>query len=399
MTYSIGPSDTTNEPATPASSWRRTRSGADDPHTSLLFWLTVLCLGCAALAAVTFGASSLLAQKGSEKLLRVDLILPKLISNHKVVPAHPKERLTTPKVTVVEAPAHPVSPMPTHEPPRLVETGFHTIPQVELTPTETCHDPVVYIQQCTPQRGDSPMMRTWKALTMYSLLSAATITFAPPSAVLAQDPPATVKDLDKLQKSITDLIDRIDKLEKKPVVDDKGFIAALRKEIKLLEDGPLEDISKSIRKLKSEQEQQKTLIDILSIQVAALEKKVVAGGPATAPAVDKAFMDEFRNSIKTLTETIAKLGPTEKRVMMSPPNGTAITTGGRVMLVNQYSDELLFIINGVGHRVEPNRSRLVENIPIGAVSVEVFSTRFGVFNRQSTTLAGGETFTLTANPR
>jgi hypothetical protein len=67
------------------------------------------------------------------------------------------------------------------------------------------------------------------------------------------------------------------------------------------------------------------------------------------------------------------------------------------MLVNQYSGELLFIVNGVGHRLPPQTSKLVENIPVGALGIEVFSTRFGVFNRQATTLAGGETFTLTAN--
>jgi hypothetical protein len=131
-------------------------------------------------------------------------------------------------------------------------------------------------------------------------------------------------------------------------------------------------------------EQQKFLIDQLTKRLDAAN---------ASPVVDKAMMD----TLKAIQDGIAKLAPTQKRSSAYPANGTATNTG-RVMLVNQYSDELLFIVNGVGHRLPPQTSKLVENIPVGALGIEVFSSRFGVFNRQATTLAGGETFTLTANP-
>ena len=41
----------------------------------------------------------------------------------------------------------------------------------------------------------------------------------------------------------------------------------------------------------------------------------------------------------------------------------------------------------------------LENIPTGSVSMEVFSDRHGVINRQATNLLAGETFTLTAFKR
>ena len=104
-------------------------------------------------------------------------------------------------------------------------------------------------------------------------------------------------------------------------------------------------------------------------------------------------------TMKAIQEGIARLGPTDKRVMMSPPTNGAITTG-RVMLVNLYTEDLLFLVNGAPHRVPPGRSKLVENIPVGSVQYVVHSARWGTLENRSTTLAPGDTFTLTAaNPR
>ena len=139
-----------NDSTVPANPWRRTRPDAGDGRTSLLFWVMMFALGCLAWGGVTWGASNLLAKKGPEKLLRVDLLLPKLNSNHTSEPkpseqAHPKDRATTGlhlpaffgqgKVKVVETPHHveppkstaPASdswlnPLPRLTPPSAVET-------------------------------------------------------------------------------------------------------------------------------------------------------------------------------------------------------------------------------------------------------------------------------------
>ena len=65
---------------------------------------------------------------------------------------------------------------------------------------------------------------------------------------------------------------------------------------------------------------------------------------------------ELRGTIKSLQDTIAKLGPIEKRDSAYPNgNGNGATAKtGRVVLVNFYNDELLFIINGNRYRLGPH---------------------------------------------
>jgi uncharacterized coiled-coil protein SlyX len=417
-----------NDSAPPANPWCRTRTGGDG-RTSLLFWLTMLALGGVAWGCVTWGASNLLAKKGPEKLLRVDLFLPKLNSNHTSGPqpreqAHPKDRPTLglhlpnlfghSTVKVVETPHHVEHPASTSEPPRLTSEPWLN-PFAKLTPppaAETCDDPVVNVQPCTMQRGDSPMMRTWKTVTMYSLLAAA-VTLAPPPLIAQEEKPipAKIDGLEKLQKSVDALIKRIDDLEKKPVTTDKDAIAEVfRTELKKLEDGALGDISKSIKTLKTdmsalqtEQLKQKRQLDDLTDQVESLRKKMLAAGtgPLGTPAVDKAFMEEFRSSMKSLQDIIAKLGPNEKRTSAYPNgNGNAALKTGRVAIVNLYSEELLFVVNGVGHRVPARSSKMIESVPTGALNYEVFSERWGPLENRVTSIAAGDTFTLTAsNPR
>jgi hypothetical protein len=388
---------TESAPAPHPSLWHRFRPSAAGRHT-VLFWLCVFGLGCVALVTATWGASAVLARKGSEKLLHVERLFPKLNSIHgerkadafrmsepePSESAHPKERKTqapmlpavidNPKAAIVPTPHQADGP----EPPRLAssEPGLHLITQVELTPplVETCDDPIIYVQQCTNQRGDSPMIRNWKTLTMYSLLSAAAIAFAPQPAVVFATEKNQPAKADKLSDADKDAIADI-----------------LRKELKKLEDGVLATLQKRVDTLEGklsalqlEQLGHKILIDQLTKRLDAT---------SASPVVDKAMMD----TLKAIQDGIAKLAPTEKRSSAYPANGTATNTG-RVRLINNYSEDLLFIINGLRYRAPANTSRLVENIPVGPVNIEVAADRFGIFNRQAPTLAAGDTFTLTANP-
>src|SRR5688572_28685370 len=123
------------------------RSKYDERGPSLRFWAIVIGLGCVSLFTVMWGASGALASKGSEKLLRIGLLFPKLKGNHgdrkadafrmsEPEPnesAHPKEWKTPapppppngareiaavfdqPKVTIEAAPL-PSGPAPTTEP-------------------------------------------------------------------------------------------------------------------------------------------------------------------------------------------------------------------------------------------------------------------------------------------
>jgi hypothetical protein len=400
MNYYPGSAIPANDSAARASIWRRFRPAAADRHISLLFWLTVLGLGCVSVLTVTWGASSILARKGAEKLLHVERLFPKLKGTHgerkadafhmsepeSSELAHPKERTTQapllpavidhPKGAIVQTPQQADGP----EPPRLasLEPGLHLIAQVELTPpplVETCDDPIIYVQQCTIQRGDSPMMRNWKTLTMYALLSAAAVAFTPQ--------PAVVFATEKNQPAKADKLSDADK---------EAIAGILRQELKKLEEGVLATLQKRVDTLEGKVSALQLEQLRHQVEIDKLTKRLDAA--SASPVVDKAMMD----ALKAIHDGIAKLAPPEKRSSAYPPNGTA-TNMGRVMLVNNYSDKLLFIINGVGHRLPAYSSKLVEQIPVGTVGIEVFSERFGRFHSQPTTLAGGDTFTLTANPQ
>ena len=402
------------ETAARSSPWRRSRPGSGDPHTSLLFWLTVLGLACVSLLSVAWGASAVLAQKGSEKLLRVEQFFPKLnsvreewkadwvrTSEHETSELpHPKERTAPPLLPMV----HDQPKITTIEPPRHVEevpASFHLVAPVELAPAEICQDPFIYQQRCTSQPGESPMIRNWKTLTMVSLLSTAAITFAPqPAVVVAEErvkkdkEPVEVKGLDELQASMNKLIDRIDKLEKKkaPAIDQEALTQVIREEIRAELKKAQDAVKSDLAAMQQVQLMHKRDIDRLFDEIGGLHKKLAAMN--ATPAVDKAFMEEFRGSLKTLNETIAKLAPTKERKMMSPPiNGSA--NQGRLVIVNLYNRELLFIINGANHRVPAGTSKILD-VPTGTLRYVVAADGMGILSDQTTTLAAGDTFTLSA---
>jgi hypothetical protein len=226
------------------------------------------------------------------------------------------------------------------------------------------------------------MIHNWKTLVMYSLLSAAAFAFVLQPAVLFAEETNLLAKIEALSES------------KKLSAADKDEIAGvLRKELKRLEEGALANLQKSVDSLK---------LEVSALQLEQLRHKVLIeqlskrlDAASASPGTEKAMLE----TLKAIQDGIAKLAPTEKRVMMYPPNNGITANMGRIVLVNQYSDELSFFVNGVGHRMPALTSRVVDSIPTGTVTVDVYSPRFGgVFNRQATTLAAGETFTVTANP-
>ncbi len=399
--------------------WAQPRTSGGDGKSSLLFWAAMLVLGLFAWGGVTLGASSLLAKKGPEKLLRVELHLPKLNFSQgirKAIPNHTSE----PKSSAQAKPTTDLSKVKSLEAPKRVETKISTVEPPQLSPgawlnpvappapiaMETCQDPVVYLQPCSVQPGDSPMIRNWKTVSMYSLLVAAASLAPPPVVVQAQEDKGIVDKtgaLQKLQKSVDALIERIDKLEKKPVTDKDAIAEVFRAELKKLEDGALDDIRKDMKKIRgdlstvqAEQIRQKRDIDDLNTQLDSLRKKMLAAGsaPMQTPAIDKAFMEEFHSSMRALKDAIARLGPTKERTS-AYPNGATATTG-QVVLVNMYNEDLLFILNGNGYSVPANSSKIVQAVPTGALSYQVHSERWGTLGNRLTSLAAGDTFTVTA---
>jgi ElaB/YqjD/DUF883 family membrane-anchored ribosome-binding protein len=308
---------------------------------------------------------------------------------------HPKERKATAAPPVLPAVIDP--PRSTSEPVPLANV---IVPMD--APAETCHDPLIHLVRCTSQLGDSPMIRNWKTLTMVALLSQAAVTFVPQPAVAQETdrktPPNELKALDDLQKSVNALIERIDKLEKKKSLSADDLADVVRTEIRAELKKAHEAIYKNFDGIAAEltairqiQLAHKREIDKLSDDLNGLRKKLADG--AGTPAVDKAFMEEFRSSLKTLNDTIARLGPTKERISGAAPiNGSA---KGRLVIVNLYNEDLLFLVNGAPHRVPAGMSAVLE-VPAGTLNYRVHSNRWGPLSHQTTNLAAGDTYTLTA---
>lgn len=412
MFHNQGSSSLETEAPSSSAQWHRPQPPVSDGRAPVLFWLSVLTLGGIALGFVTWTASALLAQNGSEKLLRVERFLPKLKNSHgerKAVAfrtsepeiseqAPPKDRkapqpaslpplvVDLPKVKMIEAPG-----ISEPAPPRVapLELGPPPLAAIEPPPMVTCTDPVVYLKPCTPERGDTPMIRNWKSLAMISLLSAASVTLAPPPMVFAQDDKiveAVKAEIKKLENGALSELDKKIKSVGTDVQEINKKIGTLQLDVSTLQGHYLNH--------KIELEKQRKDLELLSAEVHSLKKRLLAdAGPSGA---DRAAFDEMIKTMKAIQESLAKLGPTEKRVMMSPPTNGSSLTSGKVMLVNLYTEDLLFLVNGAPFRVPAGRSRLVENVPIGNVQYLVHSARWGTLENRSTTLGPGDTFTLTA---
>jgi hypothetical protein len=103
--------------------------------------------------------------------------------------------------------------------------------------------------------------------------------------------------------------------------------------------------------------------------------------------------------IKTLEKDLAQLKGEHKKVrdaFFSGPGVEKPAGGGRLVLVNHYMEDMLFIINGKPHRIAPGKTVAFEAFPPGAITYEIVSPTWGLRARTTTTLAPGETITLTA---
>jgi hypothetical protein len=424
MNYYSNPTHDKSDPASRLSPWHRFRPAFADGRTPLLFWLTVLVLGGCTLTAVAWGASRVLARTGSEKLLRVELLFPKLKNNpgeRKATAfrmsepeiselAHPKDWKTPqpfvpaaasdqPKVTNIETPPLPVPALP--EPPRVEIQNL--APPPALPPEPVCDDPVIYLKPCTPERGDSPMKRNWKSVAMYLAVSAAAVMLEPPP-ILAQGKGNKDPDFSKLERSLLDkLKTELKKLENGPLKDLSKNVQGIGDDVKTMS-ATVNALNTAVSALQANQLQQKLALDSQKKEIDALTDEVrglrTRLSQGAAPASDKLAMDEMIKTMKAIQEGIARLGPADKRVSLSPPTNGATVTSGRVVIQNLYSEDLLFIINGAAFRVLPGTSRVIENVPLGPVQYRVHSARWGTLENRTTTLTAAEhTFNLTAANR
>lgn len=239
--------------------------------------------------------------------------------------------------------------------------------------------------------GDDPMFHQFQAIALYSLL--ASLLLALPGSANEGEPkrePTAVRgegaDEKKIPADPNDLIAELHKLEARLLKSIGADVQSVKKSVSALQND-ITNIKVQQLELKAQLDNQKMIIDQLTE-----ERKKLITNSSPPPSIDKTSLDEIRSKLNAIENAITKIPANGQRLSMYGPTSNS----ARVMLVNLYSDDMLFIVNGAPYRVGPGRSRALENIPTGTVNMEVFSDRHGIINRQATSLLAGETYTLTA---
>jgi hypothetical protein len=196
-----------------------------------------------------------------------------------------------------------------------------------------------------PQQGETPMLRNWKVLALAAIIAA-----APPNILLAQEKRNDVdssKAMERLEKMMQDVRSKMDNV-------DKSLGDAFNKLAK-----DMSDLRNDIAPLKD-----------LALRIDNLERSL--------------------SKLKTDMEMLAKNG-TQTRTSMSP------SSTGRIQIVNNYPEKLLFEINGRPYPVLPDRTEIIEGVPAGNFSYRVFSPQYGwIADTTSRMLDANRTFTISA---
>lgn len=335
-----------------------------EPRQRLALW-TVVFLNGLCLALLGCGVTARLAKRSenAEILLQAALSSSKLYETS----AEPVS-LETPAAMITQEPVGRTSEAPPTvsvpqapqfaEPPRLA--------QVDSVPLALDWEPIlVYSSNHALHQGDSPMLRNWKSLELAALLAAAFTAQPVLFAGEGKEKPdlkAVVERLDAMNESLAKAF--------KKMAEDLNILKGNDLAAKI-------DLDKVIAKVE-------TLEDSLSRLHADLDKL-----KKRLPTELNPGMEEIRTKLGQIERDIAKMQG-KSRVALSPPNT------GRIMLVNLYPEELLFVVNGRNYRVPPNRTMPLDNHPAGAITYEVIAQRFGLITQKTSSLDPNETFTITA---
>src|SRR5262245_24886211 len=194
----------------------------NDSWSANTFWYTVLFVGCLALALMAWGAYSALPRSANaEKPLHAEQSVPKLkevvgtgeppLAETVQIAASPTPRPTEAEPPLlfekVDLPAPPVindvpaPPLPVLPVPVKIELPKVAIPPAAppLLEIGQLEKPAIFLDRANP--GETPMIRTWKTLALYSLLA-----LSPAPAVAGGGDDKTPRTNDKLDKRLDDLV-------------------------------------------------------------------------------------------------------------------------------------------------------------------------------------------------
>jgi hypothetical protein len=345
------------------------RQQAKVRRRTLRLLVVAILLGLATAAAARDAAGPL-TQPQPPRLLGFDLRAEALTPKFNSTSAKTEQMPATP--LVVEAPVLP--PLVEAKPVQFVE-------QVPSRPV-ALYGPGLLDCFCyrDVNRGDTPMLSNWNVVKWSSLLAAVLAVNNVPA--VAQDGTQELKDL---KKSVEDVGKKLDELKS---------VESLRADIKTLSTNQAEAAlaQESLKARTKELEMQVGAIikglEKLEAFVGGLQKELEKAGGRDVRLYppDKAGIDERLSKIEAALDRLD-----QARTARAAP----ITDAGRILLVNSYPEEMLFVINGVPHRVQPYTTKVLDNQQPGRFSYEVISGTYGPRGTNQPLLEPGKTYTIT----
>jgi hypothetical protein len=230
------------------------------------------------------------------------------------------------------------------------------------------------------------MMRTWNLLGLSALIALALVSRAPAggeaggSKTIEQQ----LKDLDGTVKRLIDTLHgELKKLDE--------VLRAHHKRLNTLESNDA-DTTLKLGDARLRVERLEKQVEKLRLDMEALQKRT--SGIAFYPPSDKADLTEIRSQLQKIEQSLNRMQGGPARTAFSSPAGNT----GRIVLVNQYPETLLFLVNDRPYRVSPGQTATIDNVPAGGFTYEVISPTNGSGGIRNRTLEVGRTYTLTAHP-
>jgi hypothetical protein len=243
------------------------------------------------------------------------------------------------------------------------------------------------------------MTRTWKTCGLSTLTVLVLLTRVSAGGA-GEKPPPDPDPIKKIEKQVEEiaargkgLADQITKAFKQFGEDLKSIDSRLKAlEGKEADAGlRLTDAEQKLAKHKEQIVNLEKIIEKLRDDVEELRRRLPEGRIAKSLDPERADLKDLLTRVQRLEQEVERLSAGGSgRIARSAPNT------GRVVFMNRYPQELLFILNGQAQRVLPNTQQIFGNVPAGTFTYEVIVDGGGSGGRQTRTLAPGETFTITA---
>jgi hypothetical protein len=225
---------------------------------------------------------------------------------------------------------------------------------------------------CVSPQGVSPMLRIWRTSVLPTFVLAALTTPALAGAETTKDRLKAIEDqLKEMKESLKKSFDQVGK-----------DIKAINEDIKALADAR-KDLEVKVQKQISD----------LQTDLNALKRRLSGSDLKLYPAADAGALEELRSRLAQMERTLERLQAPPTRMAFSAPRTS------QLVVVNTYNSDMLFVVNGVEYRVNPGQTFTL-TVPAGTLTYEAIAPGWGIVRpRTTTTLAPGETLTLTASLR